>query len=79
MVIQTGTIAAVAVAFGKFAAALWPALDARLRLGPLPLSAQQCVAIVVIAILTAANCTGLRTGRQVQNVFTANQSCSLSC
>ncbi len=77
LVIQTGTIAAVAVAFAKFAAVLLPGLDASWRLGPLPLSAQQGVAIGVIAVLTAANSNGLRTGRLVQNVFTATKVGSL--
>ncbi|HXQ22628.1 MAG TPA: amino acid permease [Candidatus Acidoferrales bacterium] len=77
MVIQTGTIAAVAVAFAKFTAALLPVLDAQLHLGPLPVSAQQCLAILVIAVLTATNCNGLRSGRLVQNVFTATKVGSL--
>ncbi len=71
LVIQSGTIAAVAVAFAKFTAALWPALDARLAPGHLPVTGQQLLAIAVIATLTVANCTGLHTGRWVQNVFTA--------
>jgi len=73
LVIQSGTIAAVGVAFAKFGAALWPALDARFALGLVPLSGQQLAAIAVIAALTAANCTGLHTGRHVQNVFTATK------
>lgn len=73
LVIQAGTIAAVSVAFGKFTAALLPAFDASFHLGPLPLSAQQCLAIVVVIVLTAANCNGLHTGRWVQNVFTATK------
>jgi len=77
LVIQTGTIAAVAVAFGKFTAVLLPVLDARFHFGPLPISAQQCIAIAVITALTAANCTGLQTGRLVQNVFTATKVGSL--
>lgn len=77
MVIQTGTIAAVAVAFGKFTAVLLPVLDKSFRVGPLPVSAQQCLAIVVIVLLTAANSNGLRTGRLVQNVFTATKVGSL--
>jgi APA family basic amino acid/polyamine antiporter len=77
MVIQTGTIAAVAVAFAKFTAVLFPALDASWHLGPVPISAQQCLAIVVIGVLTATNSTGLRTGRVVQNVFTATKVGSL--
>ena len=73
LVIQAGTIAAVSVAFAKFTAALLPAFDAVFHVGPLPLSAQQCLAIVVVAVLTAANCNGLHTGRWVQNVFTATK------
>ena len=73
LVIQTGTIAAVSVAFAKFTAVLLPAFDASLHIGPLPVSAQQCLAIAVIGILTAANCNGLQTGRWVQNIFTATK------
>jgi APA family basic amino acid/polyamine antiporter len=73
LVIQTGTIAAVAVAFAKFTAALLPVFDAQFHIGPLPVSAQQGLAIVVITVLTAANCNGLHTGRWVQNVFTVTK------
>ncbi len=73
LVIQAGTIAAVSVAFAKFSAALLPAFDSAFRVGPLSVSAQQCLGIVVIAVLTAANCNGLHTGRWVQNVFTATK------
>ena len=73
LVIQAGTIAAVSVAFAKFTAALLPTFDAVFHVGPLPLSAQQCLAIVVVTVLTAANCNGLHTGRWVQNVFTATK------
>src|SRR2546421_12620655 len=45
LVIQTGTIAAVAVAFAKFTAVLIPALDAKFHIGALQISAQQCLAI----------------------------------
>jgi APA family basic amino acid/polyamine antiporter len=71
LVIQTGTMAAVAVAFGKFTAVLVPQVDAQFHIGLLPCTGQQVLAILVIAFLTAANCNGLRTGRWVQNVFTA--------
>jgi APA family basic amino acid/polyamine antiporter len=72
LVIQTGTIAAVAVAFAKFLAVLVPGL------GPAPLaevagisfSPQQLVAIAVIAGLTAANLRGVATGKGIQNAFT---------
>jgi len=73
MVIQTGTIAAVAVAFAKFTAVLLPRLDTSFALGPRSISGQQGLAIAVIALLTAANCNGLQTGRWVQNLFTATK------
>ena len=77
LVIQTGTIAAVAVAFAKFAAVLLPSLDSNFHVGPLPLSMQQCLAILVIVLLTAVNANGLRGSRLVQNVFTATKIGSL--
>ncbi len=74
LVIQTGTIAAVAVAFAKFLGLFLPWVSAGRVLLPLPLgysvSSQQLAAILVIAILTAVNCRGLREGAIVQNIFT---------
>src|SRR5438309_8617428 len=55
LVIQTGTIAAVAVAFAKFTAVIVPAVDLRFHLGPLALSGQQLLALAVIGVLTAVN------------------------
>ncbi|MEB3329719.1 MAG: amino acid permease [Candidatus Sericytochromatia bacterium] len=72
-VIQTGTIAAVAVAFAKFAGVIWPAIAAEavlLRLGPLAVSTQQALAIGVIWGLTAINMGGVRGGALIQSVFT---------
>ncbi len=76
LVIQTGTIAAVAVAFAKFLGVLTPAVSAQhtlLELGPVSLSTQRLVAISVIALLTVVNTLGIRTGKIVQNVFTATK------
>lgn len=72
LVIQTGTIAAVAVAFAKFLAVLVPALGsvALAELGGFAITAQQLVAVAVIAGLTAANLRGLATGKGIQNAFT---------
>src|SRR5438477_2009217 len=69
LVIQTGTIAAVAVAFGTYAGQLWPALASE-RLGPLAVTPIQLAPVAVIVILTALNARGLELGRVVQNVFT---------
>ena len=68
VVIQTGTIAAVAVAFATYAGELWPALAS----APLPsgVTPTQLVAVGVILALTAINARGLELGRIVQNVFT---------
>jgi APA family basic amino acid/polyamine antiporter len=73
LVIQTGTIAAVAVAFGRFAGALWPAIDSRIwfGFGGIGLSSERLVAVAIIALLTLVNLRGLNLGRIVQNVFTS--------
>lgn len=83
IVIQTGTIAAVAVAFGKFLGVLWPAMTPDLyhwfpsvRLttpgGPidLGLSPQRLVALVVVWVLTWVNLRGVREGKLVQTSLT---------
>ncbi|HEX9689530.1 MAG TPA: amino acid permease [Thermoanaerobaculia bacterium] len=71
LVVQTGTIAAVAVAFAKFLGVLWPAVsEAKTRIGPFSVSAAQAVGVAVILLLTASNATGLKTGTTTQNVFT---------
>lgn len=81
-VIQTGTIAAVAVAFAKFLSVLVPGVspDVFLRLGQvrlpgaseaiqLGLSPQRVVAILMIAVLTATNMLGVTLGAAIQTVF----------
>lgn len=73
LVIQTGTIAAVAVAFAKFTGVLLPWFSEEKRLatlGPLSLSSQQLLAIAVLVFLTWVNTRGLRAGAAVQNIFT---------
>jgi APA family basic amino acid/polyamine antiporter len=76
MVIQTGTIAAVAVAFAKFAGVFAPWISAQNKLLPF-LSSQQLVAIAVLVLLTWVNTRGVRTGATVQNVFTFTKVASL--
>jgi basic amino acid/polyamine antiporter, APA family len=81
-VIQTGTIAAVAVAFGRFLSVLIPAVspDVFLSLGhvslpgaatpvELGLSPQRVVAILMIVVLTLLNIRGVKLGAAVQTVF----------
>lgn len=86
LVIQTGTIAAVAVGFARFAGVLIPAISPTVYLlRPVNLSAdyavslssQQLVAILLIVVLTAMNARGLRLGKVVQNVFTSVKAMSL--
>jgi len=72
-VIQTGTIAAVAVAFAKFTGVFFPSVSAHRYLigsGSFGLNTQQLLAIVVLVALTALNTRGVRTGAIVQNIFT---------
>ena len=73
LVIQTGTIAAVAAAFARFLGVLIPAVSEShkfLQIGRFSLSPATLVAIGVLILLTASNATGLRTGKVIQNVFT---------
>ena len=82
LVIQTGTIAAVAVAFGKFLGVFVPWVSAQnilLDLGSihvlgravtLTLSSQQLIAILTLLLLGVINIFGVRTGAWVQNIFT---------
>ena len=80
LVIQTGTIAAVAVAFARFAGVLFPALNSGVATGGgwhVGFSRERVGAIAVIAGLTAVNLRGLNTGRLVQNLFTTIKIMSL--
>jgi basic amino acid/polyamine antiporter, APA family len=70
-VIQTGTIAAVAVAFAKYSAVLAPSLDKTLlSLGPMHVTGSQVLAIVSIVALTQFSTRGIRGGKILQDVFT---------
>jgi len=80
LVIQTGTIAAVAVAFAKYTGVFVPWISASHYLvgsGKVGLTTQQLLAIVVLVLLTAVNTRGIRTGAMVQNVFTFAKVASL--
>ncbi len=83
VVIQTGTIAAVAVAFGKFLGVLWPSVTPDLyawfphfsfNLGgnavDFGLSPQRVVALITVWILTWINLRGVREGKLVQTTLT---------
>lgn len=89
LVIQTGTIAAVAVAFANFTGVLINAIDgSNYLIAPrrLPsflsgyavsLSTAQLVAIAMIAVLTLTNMRGLKTGKFIQNTFTFTKTSAL--
>ncbi len=80
MIIQTGSIAAVAVAFAKFTAVLIPWFGTNnilISLLGLKISAAQILAIVNIAFLTYINIRGLKEGKFVQNLFTVAKIVSL--
>jgi len=73
-VIQTGTIAAVGVAFAKFTGYFIPSLgDANILFGTVDgfhISAAQLLGIVVIALLTYINSRGVENGKWIQFIFT---------
>ena len=86
LVIQTGTITAVAVAFALFLGVLMPSVSptgwiiAPIRLSEgyaVSLSTQQLVALLVIVLLTFINTRGLKFGKLIQNVFTSAKTLSL--
>lgn len=80
LVIQTGTIAAVSVAFAKFTAVLIPWFSERntlISIAGLRISAAQILAIVSILILTYVNSRGLRVGKIVQDIFTITKTAAL--
>ena len=80
LVIQTGTVAAVAVAFAKYTGVFVPWISAQNYLvgaGKLGLTTQQLLAIVLVIFLTWLNTRGIRTGATVQNVFTFAKVASL--
>lgn len=72
-VIQTGTIAAVGVAFGKFTAYIIPAVSEDLvflNLGFLKISPAQVVSIFTIVLLTYINSRGVKGGKAIQTTLT---------
>ncbi len=86
LVIQTGTIAAVAVGFARFLGVLVPAVSPTAWIVPpvrissgyaLSFSTQQLVAVLMIVALTYLNTRGIRLGKLIQNVFTSAKTLSL--
>ena len=86
LVIQTGTIAAVAVGFARFLGVLVPAISPTSWIVPpidlsrnyaVSLSVQQLVGILLIAFLTFLNTRGIHLGKLIQNTFTSAKTLSL--
>ncbi|PYK22116.1 MAG: amino acid transporter [Verrucomicrobia bacterium] len=86
LVIQTGTIAAVAIAFAKFLGVFVTRVSpdnylvTPIRLGgyAISLSTEQLVAIALIAFLTWTNTRGLEVGKIIQNTFTFAKTVALA-
>jgi APA family basic amino acid/polyamine antiporter len=87
LVIQTGFIAAVAVAFARYAGSIWESISETRYLVPpihisdgyaVSFSSNQLLAVLLIAVLTATNMCGLKYGKLVQNVFTVAKTGALA-
>ena len=86
LVIQTGTIAAVAVGFARYLGVLFPSISPTAWIVPpfalsskyaISLSVQQLVGIGMIVVLTFLNTQGVRLGKLIQNIFTSAKTLSL--
>ena len=87
LVIQTGTIAAVGVAFARFLGLLVPGISAEswiirpinISSGyAISLSTQQLVGVVCVLFLSVLNTRGLHIGKLIQNFFTSAKTLSLT-
>jgi APA family basic amino acid/polyamine antiporter len=86
LVIQTGTIAAVAIGFARYIGVLFPAISPNTWIihpinfsskFAISLSLQQLVAALMIVFLTFLNTRGVRLGKWIQNIFTSAKMLSL--
>ncbi len=80
LVVQCGSIAAVAVAFAKFSGVLFPWISEKnilVHLGPLKINSTMVVAIAMITFLTWLNTRGIVTGKTVQNIFSSTKVLAL--
>ncbi len=81
-VIQTGTIAAVGVAFSKFAGYFFHGLELKpqniiLQIGSIKIYRAQLVTILLIVFLTYVNTKGIKAGKIIQTTFTVTKLLSL--
>src|SRR6267378_2690257 len=86
LVIQTGTIAAVAIGFSRYLGVLFPSISPKAWVIPpinfsskfaISLSVQQLVAVLMIIFLTYLNTRGVKLGKWIQNIFTSAKMLSL--
>jgi len=86
LVIQTGTIAAVAVGFARYLGVLLPSISPNtwivhpIALGSkyaISLSVQQLVGVLMIIFLTFINTLGVQLGKLIQNIFTSAKTLAL--
>jgi APA family basic amino acid/polyamine antiporter len=80
LVIQTGTIAAVAMAFGKFSGVIIPWISEKniwLDIGFAKFNTVHIITIGSIVLLTWINTRGIRAGKNVQNSFTLTKVLTL--
>lgn len=80
LVIQTGSIAAVAVGFAKFSGVLFPWIaeeNILFHFGKFNFNTTQLVGILLIIFLTWINTRGIVTGKTIQNIFTSTKSLAL--
>src|SRR6202795_1424984 len=86
LVIQTGTIAAVAIGFSRYLGVLFPSISPKTWVIPpinfsskfaVSLSVQQLVAVLMIVFLTFLNTRGVKLGKWIQNIFTSAKMLSL--
>ena len=81
LVIQTGTIAAVCVAFAKFFGILVPAISTSnvlFSIGSWHFTTQQLFAVFTVIFLTYINSRGIKYGVLTQNIFTVTKVLSLA-
>jgi APA family basic amino acid/polyamine antiporter len=81
-VIQTGTIAAVGVAFSKFAGYFFPILEMKdvnilFQIGGFKIFPAQLLSILLIILLTYINTKGVKGGKLIQTTFTVTKLLSL--
>src|SRR4051794_21399187 len=86
LVIQSGTIAAVAVGFARYLGVLMPSISPTRWIVPpvdvlrgyaVSFSTQQLVAVLMVIFITLLNTRGIRVGKLIQNVFTSAKTLSL--